>query len=461
MAISNITNKKRMIVFLVVFSCILFALIIRVGFIQFIQGSELQLLAYKQQTRDRLISPNRGTIYDSTGEKLATSATVETVTVEPKNIDKDNKEKVAQGISESLNLDYATVLEKLNKNSSIETIARKLEKAETDKLRQWMQDNNITKGINIDEDTKRYYQNNDTASNIIGFCGTDNQGLEGLEKTYDDVLKGVSGKIVTSKDASGAEIPSTSEKYIEAQDGYDVVLTIDINIQKIAEKYLKQAVEENACKDGGVIIVMEPSTGDILAMASSNSYNLNTPFEPNTEELKSTWDTLTTAEKNTYLQKMWRNKAVADTYEPGSTFKIFVSAMGLEEGLATTNAEGAFNCPGYTTVSGVKIKCWRHPRSHGSQSLRLALMNSCNPAFISLGQKVGTDKFYGYLEAFGFFDKTGVELAGDTKGIFLSKDKVGPVELATYSFGQRFQVTPLQMTTAACAIANRWNIDET
>ena len=199
---------------------------------------------------------------------------------------------------------------------------------------------------------------------------------------------------------------------------------------------------------------MRPKNGDILAMATSNSYNLNAPSEPNTEELKAKWDSLNSSEKNNALQQMYRNKAVADTYEPGSTFKVFVSAMGLEEGVVTTDKDGDFNCSGLINVSGSKIRCWRYPRSHGSQSLRNALMNSCNPAFIALGQRIGTDNFYKYLEAFGFTQKTGVELIGDTKGIFLKQNKVKTVELATYSFGQRFQVTPLQMANAACAIAN-------
>ena len=186
---------------------------------------------------------------------------------------------------------------------------------------------------------------------------------------------------------------------MDVEDGYSIVLTIDESIQMIAEKYLEQAMQENDCQDGGVIVIMRPKTGDILAMATSNSYNLNTPYEPNTEELKSKWESLTSAEKNNALQKMYRNKAVADTYEPGSTFKVFVAAMGLEEGVVT---EGDFNCNGIVNVSGTKIKCWKYPASHNYQTLRKALMNSCNPAFIALGQRIGTDNFYKYIEGFGF-----------------------------------------------------------
>ena len=189
---------------------------------------------------------------------------------------------------------------------------------------------------------------------------------------------------------------------MDVEDGYSIVLTIDESIQMIAEKYLEQAMQENDCQDGGVIVIMRPKTGDILAMATSNSYNLNTPYEPNTEELKSKWESLTSAEKNNALQKMYRNKAVADTYEPGSTFKVFVAAMGLEEGAVTTDKEGDFNCNGIVNVSGTKIKCWKYPASHNYQTLRKALMNSCNPAFIALGQRIGTDNFYKYIEGFGF-----------------------------------------------------------
>lgn len=230
---------------------------------------------------------------------------------------------------------------------------------------------------------------------------------------------------------------------------------MDVNIQRIAEKYLNQAVTENECADGGAIVVMRPSTGDILAIATSNNYDLNNPFVPNTDELKQNWDTMSSSEKNNALQKMWRNIAVADTYEPGSTFKVIPASIALEEGIVKTDTEGEFNCSGTAKLSnGVSIKCWKYPNSHGAQSLRKSLMNSCNPAFISLGQRIGTETFYKYLEAFGFFEKTGSGLVGDTAGIFFDKEDVGITELATISFGQRFQITPLQLANAACAIAN-------
>lgn len=343
----------------------------------------------------------------------------------------------------------------MTKRSSIETIAKKVDKEKTDKLRIWMKENNITVGINIDEDTKRYYPENSLASHFIGFCGSDNQGLDGIEAKFEEILKGSQGKIIRVTDAKGGEIGNEGEDYIAAVDGKDIVLSIDMTIQSIAEKYLKQACIDNVCTDGGNIVMMNPKTGDILAMATYPSYNLNSPYEVTDENLKQNWENLTATERNTELQAMWRNKAIADTYEPGSTFKTITSSAALQEGITTTDKEGEFCCTGGIEIAGTRIKCWRYYRPHGSESLRQALMNSCNPVFIGLGQKVGVKKYYEYLNKFGFLTKTGIELPGEAKGIFLKEEKVGPVELATISFGQRFEVTPLQMVTAVSAIANK------
>ncbi len=413
-------------------------------------------MAYKQQSLDRKINPKRGTIYDATGKNvLAVSATVETITVNPVNIKEEDKEKVARALSDIFNVDYEKTLKKVRKRSSIETIVKKVEKVQTDKLRLWMKENNITTGINIDEDTKRYYPNNELAAHFIGFCGSDNQGLDGIEAKYEEILKGSQGKIIKVTDAKGGEIGKEGEDYIAAIDGKDLVLSIDMTIQSIAEKYLKQACIDNKCTDGGNIVMMNPKTGDILAMATYPSYNLNEPYEITNEELKANWETLTATERSTNLQSMWRNKAIADTYEPGSTFKTITSSAALQEGITTTDKEGEFCCTGGIEIAGVRIKCWRYYRPHGSESLRQALMNSCNPVFIGLGQKVGVKKYYEYLNKFGFLSKTGIDLPGEAKGIFLKEEKVGPVELATISFGQRFEVTPLQMVTAVSAIANK------
>lgn len=453
---ANISRKRRITYSLFVSFIILALLLVRIGFIQFIQGEELRTMAYKQQSLDRVINPKRGTIYDATGKNiLAISATVETVTINPLNIKEEDKEKTAKFLSDLFELDYEKTLKKVKKRSSIETIAKKIDKEKTDELRIWMKNNNITTGINIDEDTKRYYPNNELASHFIGFCGSDNQGLDGIEAKYEEVLKGSKGRIIKVTDAKGGEIGKEGENYVSAIDGKDLVVSVDMTIQSICEKYLKQACIDNICTDGGNVVAMNPKTGDILAMVTYPSYNLNSPYEITNEEIKANWESLTATERSENLQAMWRNKAIADTYEPGSTFKTVTSSAALQEGITQTDKEGEFCCTGGIEIAGVRIKCWRYYRPHGSESLRQALMNSCNPVFIGLGQKIGVSKYYEYLNKFGFLSKTGIELPGEAKGIFLKEGKVGPVELATISFGQRFEVTPLQMVTAVSTIANK------
>ena len=453
---ANLSMKKRMRNILFIMFIIITLLIGRIGFIQFVQGKELSEMAYEQQTLDRSINPKRGTIYDRTGENvLAVSSTVETVTVNPGNIQKEDREKVAQKLAEIFELDYDSVLKKVSKRSSIETIAKKVEKEKTDILRQWLNENNIMTGINIDEDTKRYYPNNNLASQIIGFCGSDNQGLDGIEAKYDEILSGKKGSIKRHTDAKGGEIGTEGENYVAAVDGNDLILTIDMNIQSIIEKYLQEACIDNACTDGGNIVVMNPKNGDILGMATYPSYNLNEPFEAYTDELKQNWDNMSQEDKTKNLQAVWRNRAITDTYEPGSTFKTITASAALEERIVTDiDKEGEFTCTGGIEIAGVRIKCWRYYRPHGAESLRQALMNSCNPVFIGLGQKIGVTKYFEYLKKFGLLEITGVDLPGEANSIFIKQEKAGPVELATISFGQRFEITPLQLVTAVSAIAN-------
>ena len=451
----KLSSKKKMRNTLFIAFLIIICLVVRLGFIQFVQGSELTSLAYQQQTLDRKINPKRGTIFDATGEKvLAVSSTVETVSVNPGNINKEDKEKVSKKLSDLFELDYEKILKKVTKRSSIETIAKKIEKEKTDELRVWMEQNNITTGINIDGDTKRYYPYSNFASQIIGFCGSDNQGLDGIEAKYDNELKGKQGSIQRHTDAKGGEIGKEGENYVSAVDGNDLVLTVDFTIQSIAEKYLQEACIDNVCTDGGNIVIMNPQNGDILAMATYPSYNLNTPYEAYTEELKQNWDSIEQAEKTKNLQAVWRNRAITDTYEPGSVFKLITSSAALEEGITDTDNQGEFCCTGGIEVAGVRIKCWRYYRPHGSESLRQALMNSCNPVFIGLGQKMGVHTYYGYLNKFKLLNRTGIDLPGEANSIFLAENKAGPVELATISFGQRFEITPIQLVTAVSAIAN-------
>lgn len=433
--LGTLSKKKRMKWEMIIAIFLLLVLTGRLAFIQFVQGSQLQSMAYKQQTLDRNINPKRGTIFDSTGKTiLAVSSTVETVSVTPTTIKKEDREKIATALSNIFSLDYEKVLKKVSKRSSIETIIKKVEKQKADELRIWMQNNNITAGIHIDEDTKRYYPFNNLASQIIGFCGSDNQGLNGIEALYDETLKGSKGKITKLRDAKGGDIEETSEEYISAIDGDDLILSIDSTIQGIAEKYLKEACIDNVCTDGGNIIIMNPKNGDILALAGYPNYNLNDPYTINSEELLANWNDFSSSERNNYLQAMWRNKAISDTYEPGSTFKLVTASASLEENIAEVDKTGEFCCTGSIEIAGVRIKCWRHYRPHGPESLREALMNSCNPVFIGLGQKLGVHKYYEYLNKFGFLQRTGIDLPGEAGSIFLKEEKVGPVELRNYCF---------------------------
>ena len=421
-----------------------------------------------QSIASSTIDAKRGIIYDCNKKALAISADVDTITVNPKlitvkvdgNVDEEKtkslKEKIAKEFSDLFKLDYNETLNKLNSEKSTETIAEKVETDKVKELKNWMKENSTYSGINIDEDTKRYYPFNNLASNLIGFCGSDNQGLDGIELEYDDVLKGTNGKLTTAISASQKAIPDSNKEYIAPENGSNLYLTIDSTIQSIAEKYLKQAVEENNCKRGGNVIIENPETGEILAMATYPDYNLNTPYEPN-EWIKDRFDKLSQTEKTNKLYSMWRNRAVLDTYEPGSTFKTIIASTALENGITTTDIQGDFYCSGAQKVADAVIHCAKES-GHGSESLRQALENSCNPALIQLGQRIGKDTLYKYFKLFGLFDKTGIDLPSEGTSTFWDKKDVGPVELATMSFGQRFSITPMQLVKAVSAIANGGNL---
>lgn len=452
------TNKKsvksRSLLVLFFITIILFLLLLlRLAFLQFIQGSELKEAANRQQTLNDVISPKRGDIYDCTGKLLATSASVDTVTINPTKIEKENKEKVAKALSDIFELDYNEVLEKVNSESSVKTIIKKVEQDKIDELKAWMSINELYSGINIDADVKRYYPYETLASNLLGFCDTDNVGQEGIELKWNKVLSGTPGKLVTLQNAVDSLIPDKNETYIPAENGSNITLTIDANIQTIAEKYLKQACIENDCKSGGNVIIMNPNNGDILAMANYPNFDSNSPREPN-EELAPIWDSLSDSEQLNSLFAMWRNKAVSNPYEPGSTFKTITAAIGLEENVVETDTVNDFSCIGHEMVNGVKIYCWRSVTTHGNQTLRQSLMNSCNPALMQLGKRIGAPTLYKYYEAFGLFNETGIATSGEVNSQFWDLDDVGNVELATMSFGQRFKVTPIQLITAISSIAN-------
>lgn len=456
---TNLLAIKKFRIVLASLLIIFLLLIIRLIWLQFVQGSDLKEQAYNQQTTDQIISTSRGTIYDSTGKTLAISTPTDTVTINPKKIVESNdeetkakKEKVAKAFSEIFELDYNETLEKVNSTSNVQTIAKKVDKDKIDKLKEWMETEKISTGINIDEDTKRVYPYNNLASNLIGFCGTDNTGIQGIEDSWNSVLQGTPGKITTSTDAIQEEIPDSNQTYIPAENGSDIVLTIDYYIQTVLEKYLKQAVEENHA-DSGTVVAMAPSTGDILGMACYPDYNLNTPFEPNTEELKATWDTLDSTAQSDALYNMWKNNVVSSPYEPGSPYKLITAATALEENITSEDVPNDFYCNGSIEVADRTISCWTQAHK-GAKTLRQALQVSCNPSLIQLGRRIGAETLYKYYQAFGFFDKTGIELPQEASSTYWDLEDVGDVELATMSFGQRFTITPIQLVSAVSAIAN-------
>jgi stage V sporulation protein D (sporulation-specific penicillin-binding protein) len=415
--------------------------------------------AISQQTRHTTISANRGTIYDRNGKSLAISASVETVYIAPVYIENDDQaELIAEGLAEILDLNYEDVYKKTqNRKSYYQVILRKIEKETADRVRSFKQEHKL-RAIQIEPDTKRYYTYGDLASQVIGFVGVDNDGLEGIEAYYNESLTGKAGKIVSAKNARGTSMSLKYEKYYDPEDGKSLVLTIDETIQHIIEKHLEQAVVENYVENRGAAIAMDVKTGEILAMAVTGGADLNNAWALSEEDQK----LLEGLEGEEYSKKLaelrleqWRNKAVADTYEPGSIFKLITSAIALEEDVI--DLDWSYTCSGSIKVAGWSkpINCWRR-YGHGTQDFTRTLQNSCNPAFVTVGLKIGQETFYKYMQAFGFGQKTGVDLPGEATGLlhdyktFLSND----VSLAVSAFGQTFTVTPLQMISAVSALAN-------
>jgi len=447
---TTLVMKKRLLAVLLIFTFLIIALLGRVGWLQIVRGEELQRKAYEQQNSDREIPPRRGSILDRNGKQLAISATVDRIVVNPTEIDKspEVREQIAKKLAEFLDLDEEAVLKKINKtNSRYEIIKKRVEKSIGDQIRQWKSEEKI-KGLYIDEDTKRYYPKGNLAAHVIGFVGEDNQGLDGIEKTMEKYLKGVPGKILSEVDAQGRQMPNYENKRIDPQDGLNVVLTIDENIQYFAEEALQKAIEDNKVANGAFAIVMDPRNGEILALVSKPDFNLNDPRACPPSEDPATWTGTSQKDVETLYRTVWRNKAVSDTYEPGSTFKAITTAIGFEEGVVTPETRTSDRT---ITVQGHNIKCWKE-NFHGEESFREAVYNSCNPAFVKVALDIGVDKFYNYLWAFGFYDKTGIELPGEAQGNFHAKPT--DIDLAVASFGQRFKVTPLEMIAAYGAIAN-------
>lgn len=442
--------KKRAPVVILVTLAVIAILIGKLFYWQFIKGAELKSGAIQQQTLDSVVSPKRGIIYDRNGKVLSQSISVQTVTASPAEVTKKGKEnQIASKLAKILNKDKKKIKEIITRNSSYEIVARKIDNATAEKIRKANLD-----GIYLIEDTKRTYPYGSLASHVIGFVGNDNQGLDGIEMVYDKYLKGMPGRMISSKSASGTEMPYEYEKYINPENGANLVLTIDEVIQHFVEEELHQAVEEYDVENGAACIVMNAKTGEILAMATCPDYDLNSPFtlpanvEAELAELKG--DEYNEA-YNDRLRKLWRNKAVVDTYEPGSTFKPFTAAMALEENLVSTDE--MFTCNGGLQVMDYYIKCWKSG-GHGQLSFAQGFENSCNPVFMNLGARVGSSKFIEYFKKFGFMSSTGFDLPGEASGAFHAADKFKDVEIATSAFGQSFNVTPLQLITAYSAITN-------
>ena len=434
---------------------------LRIGWLQTFQAEELRKKAVAQQLTDTTLSAKRGSIYDRNMEPLAESATVWRVVLAPVYLKTDEDRRiVAKGLAEILEMDEEKIFEKSQQDSYYVELKRQIETDVRDKILAFCETLQEEHGINgnavyLLDDYKRYYHKNELASAVIGFTGSDDQGLSGIEYQYDDLLTGTPGRLVTATNSVGTEMPFKYSQNIDAVDGSSLVLTIDSHIQAIVEKYLKEGIEENKVYNRAVGIVMDVNNGEVLAMASVGGFDLNDPFTL-PEEIMAEISKLPEEERgqaeSNELSKMWRNKAVSDTYYPGSVFKMFTAAMAVEEGLVTDNS--SFYCPGYYVVDGVSMGC--HLTSgHGTQNFRESIKNSCNPAFMQIGELVGKEKFYKYYQAFGFSEKTGIDLPGEADDIFFSEDgSMLNVNLATASFGQNFAITPIQMATAVCAIAN-------
>lgn len=434
--------------------------------IMVLNGEKYQSKASEQQLYDSLITAPRGDIYDRNMQILATSSTAWTVYITPNSIkkikDANEREKVrttiAKGLSEILEVEYEDVYAHTDKNSYYVIVKKKIDKPTADKVREFISTNKdleITKYIGLDETTKRYYPNDSLASVVIGFVGSDDQGLAGIESYYDNELTGIAGRVVAAKNAAGTDMRFTYEKVEEATKGTSLVLTIDSYIQYTAEKYLETAIEQNQIAERGAAVVMDVKTGAILAMAVKGDFNPNEPFVLSAADQKTVDEEIDTEKqktlKNDLLNRQWRNKAVSDSYEPGSVFKVITASIALEENLISE--KNSFYCNGRTTVAGQGYGCWKHG-GHGTQNLNNAISNSCNPAFITIGQMVGVKTFSKYFKAFGFTEKTGIDLPGESRSTYHFEDNMGPVELASSSFGQTFNVTPVQLLAAVSASVN-------
>lgn len=435
------------------------AAVLRLTYLTTVQSSELQESAVDLQLADTTVSAKRGTIYDANGNVLAESASVWQVVMSPVNFKNDKqRQAAAKGLSEIFDLEYNDVLDDTKQQSHYVVVKRRIESDEREKVLELIdtlkKDYSCSGVIQLLDDYKRYYPKNSLASSVIGFTGSDDQGLEGIEYEYDSYLSGTPGRIITAQNARGTDMPFRYEQNVESEDGNNVYLTIDETIQSICEKYMQKGVEDNNVLNKGVCIAMDVNTGAILAMVTTDGYDLNNPYELSAKDkkkIKSTAKSKQAEAESAALSNMWRNKAVADTYMPGSVFKMCVASAALEENLV--NEKTSFTCTGLIEVEGETIHC-SNIAGHGTQNFVEVISNSCNPAFIQIGQMLGAGKFRQYYQGFGFSDKTGIDLPGEAEDSFWKEGKMGGVDLAVASFGQNFTITPIQMITACAAVSN-------
>lgn len=435
------------------------AAVLRLTYLTTIQSSELQESAVDLQLADTTVSAKRGTIYDANGNVLAESASVWQVVMSPVNFKNDKqRQAAAKGLSEIFDLEYNDVLDDTKQQSHYVVVKRRIESDEREKVLELIdtlkKDYSCSGVIQLLDDYKRYYPKNSLASSVIGFTGSDDQGLEGIEYEYDSYLSGTPGRIITAQNARGTDMPFRYEQNVESEDGNNVYLTIDETIQSICEKYMQKGVEDNNVLNKGVCIAMDVNTGAILAMVTTDGYDLNNPYELSAKDkkkIKSTAKSKQAEAESAALSAKWRNKAVADTYMPGSVFKMCVASAALEENLV--NEKTSFTCTGSISVEGETIHC-SNISGHGTQNFVEVISNSCNPAFIQIGQMLGAGKFRQYYQGFGFSDKTGIDLPGEAEDSFWKEGKMGGVDLAVASFGQNFTITPIQMITACAAVSN-------
>lgn len=432
-------KKKILVVFLAAFILILY-LIGRLVYLMVFDAEYYQQKAEDLHERERDIKAARGEIIDRNGTVLATNRTVCTISVIHSQI--ENPEKVIEKLSEFLEMDADQVRKKVEKISSIERIRSNVDKRTGDKIR-----NLGLAGVKVDEDFKRYYPYNELASKVLGFTGGDNQGIVGLEVKYEKYLKGINGKILTTTDARGIELDGVAEDRLEPEAGNTLRISLDYTMQKYALQMAEKVrTEKQADKVG--IILMNPQNGEIYAMVNVPEFDLNQPFMLNNEE---TGENLTDEQRQDALNQMWRNGCINDTYEPGSTFKIITASAGLEEG--AVHLTDQFSCPGYKVVEDRRIRCHK-VGGHGAENFVQGIQNSCNPVFIEVGLRIGVDRFFDYFRQFGLMDLTGVDIPGEAGTIMHKKENVGQVELATISFGQSFQITPIQLATTVSALVN-------